>query len=95
MNAEVPNIYPTPKGITKAEVVINLLNDMLKYKLDIEAALGYSNHSHTFDDIVDMVVTGAAHFYFLRVRLRLSPAGPRGLVAHWLRPWHGAARLLS
>jgi hypothetical protein len=49
--------------ITKAEVVINLLNDLLKFRLDIENALAYSNNSHTFDNIVDMVVTGTAHFY--------------------------------
>jgi hypothetical protein len=53
----------TPEGKSKAEVVIDLMSLLLKYRVDIEAALGYADHSHTFDNIVDMVVTGAAHFY--------------------------------
>jgi len=53
----------TPEGKTKAEIVIDLMQSMLKYRVDIEAALAYANNSHTFDNIVDMVVTGAAHFY--------------------------------
>jgi len=53
----------TPEGRTKANIVIELLQSMLKYYVDIEAALAYANNSHSFDNIVDMVVTGAVHFY--------------------------------
>lgn len=59
-------IHNTPEGVTKAEKVITLMRAMLKYKLDIEAALNYSNNSHSFDNIVDMVVTGTVHFYELK-----------------------------
>ena len=53
----------TPEGTTKAEKVMELMQSLLKYRLDIESALNYANNSHSFDNIVDMVVTGAVHFY--------------------------------
>jgi len=50
---------------SKAETVIALLQSLLACKVDIEKALEYANKSHSFDDIVDMVVTGAVHYYAL------------------------------
>jgi len=60
------NIHNTPTGgtdETKAHKLASLASDLLKYRLDIENALMYARNSHSFDDIVDLVVTGRVHFY--------------------------------
>ena len=54
-----------PRGETLAEQMKILIDDMLKYRLDIEAALEYANNSHTFDDVVGQVLAGQLHFYAL------------------------------
>ncbi len=36
---------------------------MLRYKPEIEAALAYADHSHSFDQIVHAVLSGKLHFY--------------------------------
>jgi hypothetical protein len=55
-----------PEGETGTEKTLNLqklIADLLHFQLDIQAALSYAHDSHTFDDIVDMVLTGRLHFY--------------------------------
>lgn len=43
--------------------VRSCLDNLEKFRLDIEAALSYSNYSHTFDDIVGMVLTEQVAFF--------------------------------
>lgn len=40
-----------------------LVADLEKYRLDIEAALCYGQDSHTFDDVVGKVLRNEVHFY--------------------------------
>jgi len=47
------NVYSPPGSIT---------TDLVRYKTQIEAALVHADTSHSFDDIVRGVLTGALHF---------------------------------
>jgi len=51
------------KAKTSAEKLIELCEDLLKYRIDIEASLVYADNSHTFDDVSNMVVSGRLHLY--------------------------------
>ena len=55
----------TSGGGSVAEQMKCLIEDMLKYQLDIESALAYANNSHTFDNVVSQVLSGQMHFYTL------------------------------
>ena len=55
--------FPPVSGNSLAFTMKKLINDMLKYELDIMAALAYANNSHTFDDVVSQVLSGQLHFY--------------------------------
>ncbi len=39
------------------------IDNLEKFKTEIEAALAYGNHSHSFDDIVYKVMLGTVDFY--------------------------------
>ncbi len=48
------------KDLTPPE---SLTETILRYKPQIEAALSFAGHSHSFDQIVSSVLTGKLHFY--------------------------------
>ena len=53
-------------GELKLDAIKKLADDLLKFRLDIEAALEYGNNSHSFDHIVDEVMQGRLHLYPLK-----------------------------
>lgn len=55
--------FPLDGGNEKTLKIQALITDLLKKQLDIEAALEYAHNSHTFDDVVEMVLVGRLHFY--------------------------------
>lgn len=55
-------VEPT-KQLSLAEKTKLLMDDLLKWQDSIEAALQYSEGSHTFDDVVAKVIRGEVHFY--------------------------------
>lgn len=46
-----------------AEKTIELLNEIMRWRDGIEAALAYANGSHSFDDVVKKILTGEVHFF--------------------------------
>lgn len=46
-----------------AEKTIGLLNEVMRWRDGIEAALSYAEGSHTFDDVVRKILTNEAHFF--------------------------------
>ena len=54
----------SPQHGEKALLSLKLLcDDLLKYRLDICAALEYGKNSHNFEHVIDEVMKGRLHFY--------------------------------
>lgn len=54
---------PTVGEPTLTAKLKHTLDQLEKFRVDIEAALSYAEFSHSFDDIVRMVLTETVHFY--------------------------------
>ena len=80
MNMQTSFDFPL-EGDTKPSLALRtkeLLDKLLNFQLDIEAALVYSHGSYSFDDVVQGVLTGRFHFYpreqsFLLMELQTFP----------------------
>lgn len=57
---EMFDVQPTDDLATKT---IGLLNQLLRWKPEIEEALGHAKHSHHFDHVVAKVLSGQLHYY--------------------------------
>lgn len=46
-----------------ADKTIALMMDIKRWKDGLEEALSFAEGSHTFDDVVEKIITGQVHFY--------------------------------
>jgi hypothetical protein len=51
------------QNLSLAEKTIALLEDIMRWRDGIDAALSYAQGSHTFDDVVKKILTGEVHFF--------------------------------
>lgn len=54
---------PTVGGTERTRKIRFVLDQLEKFQVDIEAALSYAEHSHSFDDIVSRVLMETVDFY--------------------------------
>lgn len=59
-------------GESLTDKVRATLDNLDKFRVDIENSLMYANESHTFDDVVGMVLTGQLNFIPLQRSLLLT-----------------------